>query len=491
MTRVWYLDIGAVIRDSGFEIPDPKFVTGRFCRRDILSEDPKHIEACRGVVKFLDATIRNMAVYPPEHPSVEGVCKRAHDLMGEVLEDRKEFAVGIANGVLYMDDYFFNEPTPYSENLLKVLNAFEINNMIIMNTVTREDVLKLAGILRGTEHGRGAYLKQAEEAGLKHIGLEGTSMPADDDPLPGIESLPGIVEAYYGAVREVSGYLKDVVEGRLPSMEKAVKLVENFRHNLASNRDILLQLTVLKGYDRYTEQHCVNVCLLAMILAQWEGLGEKEVGWAALAGLLHDAGMVKVPRQIASKPGELTPGERETFKSHPVHSAGIVHGMGGPEEVVLCVERHHVFYGGGGYPPGLDGQGIPLLAGLLSVADSYDAMTTVRPYRKPIDNVQAIAFLKKGLGTRFDPQHVDALLSMLGPYPPGTPVRLSSNEIGMVVRTGANPRNPAVRMFIDEAGEHFGKPWDLELDRDEAQGRVIAGVVEPALYNLRPEAIFA
>ena len=450
-----------------------------------MSEDPKHIEKRRGIIKFLEATVKNLAVYPLEHPSVKGVSKRAHDLLMEILEGRDEIPLGIVNGILYVDDYYFNEATPYSENFLKIFSAFEIDDLLIASGVTEEDVLKLASILKSTEHSKEVFFRLAEEENLKHIGLKGFLAPEEED------TTEGIVNIYWDAVITVTGFFGEVTAGRLPPLEGALGLVEGFRKYLATDRATLLLLTSLKGYERYTEQHCVNVCLLAMLLAEKEGLDEREIGWAALAGLMHDAGMVKVPREVADKSGSLTLGERETFKSHPVHSAGIVHGMGGPDEVVLTVERHHVHYGGGGYPAGHEKEQLPLLAGLVSVVDSYDAITTTRPYNRPMDPVQALTFLEKGRGTRFDPQHVDAFKSMVGPYPPGSVVRLSSNEIGVVIRPGDRPYQPVVKIIVDENGTTLEDPWDLDLAEDEVQGRLIAGVTDPALYGLAPEIVFA
>jgi HD-GYP domain-containing protein (c-di-GMP phosphodiesterase class II) len=449
-----------------------------------LSEDPKHIERCRGVVKFLDATVRNIAVYPPEHPSVTGVSRRVFEHLAELLGGREEIQLGIVNGILYVDDYLFNEPTPYSGNFLKTISAFEIEDLLITCGVTQEEVLKLAGILMSTDHGKESFLRQAEQAGLKHIGLKGFLVPVVEDPVA------GVVTTYWDAVNALTGFFGGVVEGRLPPLLDVLKLVERLRESMVADRETLLLLTSLKGYERYTEQHSVNVCLLAMLLAQRERLDEQEIGMAALAGLMHDAGMVKVPGEVTGKSGTLTPSEREAFKSHPVHSAGIVHGMEGPEEVTLAVERHHVHFVGGGYPAGINREEVPLLAAILSVVDSYDAMTTTRPYNKPVDTVQALAFLEKGRGTRFDPKHVDAFVSMLGPFPPGSVVRLSSNEIGIVTRLGDDPGKPAVRMFIDEDGRTVEEPWDLYLGEDEVQGRVIAGIVDQALYGLSSDMAF-
>lgn len=447
-----------------------------------MTEDPRHIESCRGIVKFLEAAVKNMAVYPPEHPTVKGVSQRAYDHLVQILQGKDEISLGIINSVLFIDDYLFNEATPSSQSFLRILNSFEIEDLVIASSVTQEDILRFAGILKGADHSREIFIRKAEEVNLKNIGLKGF-LVTEKDKDPAVE----LHNIYRNAVNTVAGFFNEVIEGRLPSLEEALRVVEGFQKFLPDGAATLLLLPSMKGYGQYTQQHCVNVCLLAMLLACQEGMGQREIGLAALAGLMHDVGMVKVPPEVAGKSGSLTLGEKETFKSHPVHSAGIVHGMNGPEEVVYAVERHHVHAGGGGYPAGIESAQIPPLAGIVSVADSYDAITALRPYKKAMDPVQALDFIEKGRSRRFDPEHVDAFKSLTGPWPPGSVVRLSSNEIGVVIRKGNHPDQPVVRMFIDEHGTGQGDPWDLDLAADEVQGRLIAGVVDPALYNLTPE----
>ena len=89
-----------------------------------MTQDPKQIERYRGIIKFLDNCVRNIALYPPEHPSVKGVSKRVFDYLGEIFEAKDDVLIGVINGVLYVDDYLFYETTPYSDNMLKVLTGF-------------------------------------------------------------------------------------------------------------------------------------------------------------------------------------------------------------------------------------------------------------------------------------------------------------------------------------------------------------------------------
>ncbi len=450
-----------------------------------MTQDPRQIERYRGIVKFLDNAIKNIALYPAQHPTVQGVLKRANDLLSEVFEGKDEVIIGVINGVLYVDDYLFYEPTPYSGSFLKIISGFDIDDLIITRGVTVEELLKLADIFKLKERNKDLFLKKREEEGITHIGLKSFTMGREDADLP-TRSL----ETYRDAISTMNGFFDEVGDGQLPPLKEAEALVEGFMDKMSANKSLLMLFSSLKGYDAYTCQHCVNVGILALLLAEKEGLDEQKIKWAALAGMMHDIGKVKIPETIINKPGGLTLREWEAIKSHPVHSAEVVRGMGGAEELAHAVEGHHMHHDGGGYPVVTETVGPTVLAKLVSVVDAYDAITTVRSYKKPMTPIEAMAFLEKGRGTRFDPYHVDAFISMVGAYPPGAMVRLSSNEIGVVVQAGEKPGRPTVKLLVDENGKPFTEEQELDLEGDQAQGRMVAAVIDPALHDLRAEHAF-
>ncbi|MCK5671094.1 HD domain-containing protein [Candidatus Bathyarchaeota archaeon] len=450
-----------------------------------MPQDPRQIERYRGVVKFLDNATKNIALYPAQHPSVQGIAKRAHDLLGEVFEGKDEVLIGVINGVLYVDDYLFYESTPYSDSFLKIMSGFGIDDLLIAKGVTVEELLQLVDILKIKERNRELFLKKHEEAGLQNIGLKSFTMGREDADLP-TRSL----ETYRDAISTMNGFFDEVGDGQLPPLREAENLVEGFMDKLSTNKSLLMLLSSLKGYDAYTYQHCVNVGILSLLLAEKEGLDEQKIKWAALAGMMHDIGKVKIPETILNKPGGLTMREGEAIKAHPVHSAEVIRGMGGADGLAHAVEGHHMHHDGGGYPIVAETDGPTVLAKLVSVVDAYDAITTVRSYKKPMTPLEAMTFLEQGRGTRFDPYHVDAFISMVGAYPPGAMVRLSSNEIRVVVEAGEKPGRPTVKMIVDEKGKPFSDQWELDLDGSEAQGRMVAAVIDPALHDLRAEHAF-
>jgi HD-GYP domain-containing protein (c-di-GMP phosphodiesterase class II) len=454
-------------------------------RSNALSQDARQIERSRGIIKFLDNTIKNMALYPPDHPSVKGVAKRSFDLLNEIFETRDQVVIGIINGVLYLDDYLFYDPTPYSDNFLRLLNSFEIDNLFFRKGISEENFLKFAVIMNSRERSRQDFIRMLQERGLDEVGLKSFSLGEETGDL-----LTKGLETYRDAIGTMRGFFTEIGDGKMPPLREAEQLVEGYIDQMGSNRSALMLLSSLKGYDAYTYQHCVNVGILALLLGEKEGLDEQKLKWAALAGMMHDVGKVRVPSEVVNKPGGLTMREWEAMKRHPDHSADVMRGMGGAEALTLAVEGHHMYYDGGGYPIRADKTGPSILAGLIAVVDAYDAITTVRSYKRPMSPVEAVDFLEKGRGNRFDPFHVDTFISMVGSYPPGATIRLSSNEIGIVTRAGENPGKPTVRMILDDGGLPVDSGEEVDLAGPQADGRVVAAVVDPALYNLQAEAAF-
>jgi putative nucleotidyltransferase with HDIG domain len=157
--------------------------------------------------------------------------------------------------------------------------------------------------------------------------------------------------------------------------------------------------------DGYTHRHSERVAALARRLAQEVGLTEDEQHTAQLAALLHDVGKIAVPDSILNKPGRLTPEEFEEMKQHPLHGARILANIQSPSVTAVLpgVQYHHERWDGEGYPEGLRGDAIPLLARLLGVADFLDALTSARSYRTAMSIDDAVALIRKSAGTHFDP----------------------------------------------------------------------------------------
>lgn len=176
---------------------------------------------------------------------------------------------------------------------------------------------------------------------------------------------------------------------------------------------------VIDAKDPYTAGHSERVARIAVLVAQALGLSEAQVGDVFLAGLLHDIGKIGTRDEVLWKPGKLTDAEYEEVKRHPVTGERIVASIGPFRRLCPAVRGHHERYDGRGYPDGLAGEGVPLLARVLGVADALDAMMSPRRYRPARSPVEIDRVLEAESGKQFDPAVVAAFARVRAlVYPP-------------------------------------------------------------------------
>jgi len=167
--------------------------------------------------------------------------------------------------------------------------------------------------------------------------------------------------------------------------------------------------------DHYTYGHSKKVSEYAVALSEAVGLPEDRITTIRAAALLHDIGKIGVPDSILNKEGTLTEEEWEQIKAHPQDGVEILRHIINLVNCLPAILHHHERYDGNGYPSGLKGGDIPSEARILAVADAYDAITSLRPYRQRLSPEQAIEELKRCAGTQFDPELVDVFCKMMEP----------------------------------------------------------------------------
>lgn len=201
------------------------------------------------------------------------------------------------------------------------------------------------------------------------------------------------------------------------------QLFTGLKREAERNRELFIKTisvlgSTIEAKDAYTHGHTERVTHHAVEVAkQMHATGVRvfdETFFENLyiGGLLHDIGKIAVPEAILNKEGKLTDQEYEIMKSHTVRGAEIVRPLGLPQECVDVIRNHHEAYDGRGYPDGLKGEDIPMLAAVLAVADTFDAMTTDRPYRKGLTREVALAEIKKFSGKQFHPLCAQALIEL-------------------------------------------------------------------------------
>ena len=176
--------------------------------------------------------------------------------------------------------------------------------------------------------------------------------------------------------------------------------------------------SAIDAKDEYTRHHSTRVTEFSLKIAAKMGYSEKELGELELAAVLHDVGKIGVPESILNKPGRLTDEEFKLIQEHPVRGEAILSPVIELKEIGRVVRAHHERYDGRGYPDKLKGREIPLSARIMAIADTYDSITSERPYRKAASHRYAIKEIIANSGTQFDPEAVENFLEIAGTFTP-------------------------------------------------------------------------
>lgn len=248
--------------------------------------------------------------------------------------------------------------------------------------------------------------------------------------------------------------------------EKITRTVTKIIEELFKNDEVIINLVDIRSIEDYTFAHSVNTCVLASLTAAKLKCTLGQMEKIATGCLLHDLGNVAIPGNILKKRSRLTREEYEVIKNHPTYGyemfkrSSLFSSAAG-----AVIYEHHELQNGQGYPRGLKGNQIDLLAQVTTVADVYDALTSDRPYRKAFQPHQAVEMLSALSEDYFNLDILRTFLSLIAAYPVGTHVLLSSGESGLVIgNTPGFPLRPKVRILYEgERFAHHPSPYDIDL----------------------------
>ena len=221
----------------------------------------------------------------------------------------------------------------------------------------------------------------------------------------------GLIMLFIHIKRNIKNEIKTIEENKIYLEKEVDRKTKEIRKLLVQSMNTLSNAVDAKDY--YTNGHSIRVAEYSRLLAQRLGLSKDRQEEIYYAGLLHDIGKIRVPDSIIKKEGKLTDEEYEYIKLHPVSGYHILKEISASSDIAIGAKYHHERYDGKGYPNGLEGENIPEIARILSVADAYDAMSSNRCYRKALPQDVVRAEIVKGRGTQFDPYIADIMLDII------------------------------------------------------------------------------
>ncbi|MDO5291721.1 MAG: diguanylate cyclase [bacterium] len=276
---------------------------------------------------------------------------------------------------------------------------------IILDTTLEEDALKIAERLR-------IAVRDYHQEGMEHLANKHLSVSV------GIASLSDEIDSSLCLIDKADSALYRAKYLRKNRVEAYGAVWHTFKEMSNPNYEDILKyvktlISVIDAKDKYTYSHTERVAHYSELFADYIHLSTDEKTLLIFSAYLHDLGKINISKDILISDKLLSPEEWNELKAHPTESVTIIEKIDGFEDVIPVVKHHHERYGGGGYPDNLKGEEIPALARMLSVIDSFDAMTHKRPYQKTKTAEEGLNELIRCKGTQFDPHYVDLFVEMM------------------------------------------------------------------------------
>jgi HD-GYP domain-containing protein (c-di-GMP phosphodiesterase class II) len=246
------------------------------------------------------------------------------------------------------------------------------------------------------------------------------------------------------------------------NISKINDVIEKIIAEVTNNRDLLANFMDIRSLNDYTFAHSVNVAVLSLVTGLNLGLPQKKLKPLALGAIFHDLGKVAVKKLIKNDESETNV---EIMKRHPEYGFEILRKAEGVGlQAAHIAFQHHENYDGSGYPRGLSGEDISLLARIVGVVSAFDNLTSDTSNRPRFMPQYAVEYLSVNMGGYYDPEVVRSFVSNVALFPVGIHVLLNSGEIGVVIKTHRQfPTRPVVKIIIDYNGKELNPPFDIDL----------------------------
>ena len=281
-------------------------------------------------------------------------------------------------------------------------------------------------------------------------------------------------EVYQNTDMTLELITKQVADGKKVNLDKLGSAVENMVESAIANPDALLWVARIRAEDAATYAHGVKVAIYLLQLGRHLGFPPEQLANLGAIGLLLDLGKIKVDRDLLLKPGKLSPAEFMRVKAHVELGVKALDDSGSVDpDVREGIAQHHERLDGSGYPNGLAGPAISIYGRMAGVADSFAALTSLRPYASPLPAYDALKILYSQVNTHYHAPLVEQFVQAIGVFPAGSLVELTSGEVATVLAHNRVRRlEPRVLMLTDATKKpvHEPVPLDLLLQPKAADG---------------------
>ncbi len=454
----------------------------------LLETLPAGFRKLESVVHGLARLMMQRNLFPETHPSVKNALGDFMKALESLIDNRSSVNLRVADGTIRLLNFEVDvsETNDNSVHLLRrALESLSVGELEFLSGTTQDEALAFveiagASIRRDTSIDLPAIWRRIENIRIRHASGK-ADIPVSKEIVPvkartrNAEQSGSLEQSDESpASRMISGVLDRLAKISSDESGRAGRAIISTVERDGVNSTVFLLLKSLKEYDDYTFDHSINVAIISAAIARRLGYSDEELGRIGTAAILHDIGKLYVPREIIHKTGRLTPSEWQIVKRHPVDGEKILRDEGLDILARRVAYEHHMRHDRKGYPMPKPREECLEASNIVRIADTYDALTTRRPYRKQISPFEALKLMENGRGTEFHPGFFDIFLGVMGNVPIGSVLVLESGERVLIVEVGTDGKLPRARIISDSYGNEIsnGPVIDLgEMDGDTGSAK--------------------
>ncbi len=315
------------------------------------------------------------------------------------------------------------------------------------------------------------------------------------DPVPLREELAAAKSVHANATTVLTDVMDQLRRGRQLTVPKLGVVVDSMVDSVCRNREAITWLARMKTKDDYVYGHSLASSVWALVFGRHLGLDKETLKTLSLGAMLLDIGKTRLRTDLLTKAGRLNAEEMQEARRHVELGLSVLQESSGIDSRVLqMVETHHERFDGSGYPHGIAGDSIPLVGRIAGIVDTYDAMTSLRPYAKAKSTYDAVRQLKGLANVWFHGELVEQFVQAVGVFPTGTLVELNTGEVGVVVGQSRYRRLRPEIMLILDGNKQLRSDFttiDLQMQQegegaDSTQKLWIVQGLEPGAYGIDP-----
>ena len=442
-------------------------------------------------------------IHDPKNDAFQDQGRLFYEALRRFLEFEEEASFRLRHSSLLLNGIRIKSSIanyPIFKSVMAEFRARELEALAFKRGLTLEELYRFVPIFARREKKEGsAYARlqsDIDAADIGHVDLEKASAIKTPSNLD-----RSTARMFFLSIVHLKDSFRRNQRNEGIKVHTTRRLMQSIYNHIVDNEAFIHGLTNIKNHDEYTLNHSVNVCLLATALGRRLGLTRGEIVDLGIAAFFHDLGKLETPLEILNKPAKLDEREREIMEQHPFKGAEklvlLREARRLPLRAIHVAMEHHIKEDLTGYPKYYKKEDVNLFSKIVKVVDFFDAITTKRVYRtKVFTRAEALSLMLELAGTEFNPLILKAFVNLMGAFPVGSLVALSSGELGLVFDLNADPKlllRPSVKLITDKEGNKVdGEVVDL-AERDPETGRylrTIATALNPEDYGIEVSDYF-